>query len=112
MTHNDYYKDRDASEVQPLAERLHEMLSWFFSDKNAECNKEWLGPMSNRLGYLNAYVDFAEGKYMVVEYPTNYKQGCSFWGSIRKDQWQAMSKASAMNYCTDKAKLILHIKDN
>lgn len=107
MAHSDWYKNRDESEVKPLAQRIYSDLRFFFSDENARCNKAALGKMSNRIAHINAYVDFAEGHYMVYENLSNYKRGCSFWGFLRKQDWP-----KSMTWCENKAREILHLNTN
>lgn len=106
MRQSDWFKDRDESEVADLAERIYTSLKWFFSDKNAECNRAYLGKMGNRIAYINAYVDHAEGKYMVWDPVTNFRTGCSFWGFIRKEEWP-----KSMAWCEQKAREILHLNE-
>ena len=109
MSHSDWYEDRNEDEVQPLALRLYEALSWFFSDECARVNKDFYGRMGNRIAYINAYVDHAEGRHMVYDPVSNYKTGCSFWGFIRKEEWQSKSSGCAKIWCVNKAKEILHL---
>ena len=104
-----YYKDRTPTEVPWLGKEIYDDLRWFFSSENAEVNREGLGIMSNRIAWINAYVNLADRNYMTYEHPTNWKRGCSFWGAIRKEDWLAMSAASALKWCEEKAKEILHL---
>lgn len=104
MAHGDWYEDRNPSEVLSLAERIYKDLAWFFSDRCAEVNREVLFPYGNRIAFINAYVDHAEGKYMVYDPVSNYRRGSSFWGSIRRDEWP-----KSMAWCEEKAREILHL---
>lgn len=107
--HSDWYLDRDESEAKELGQRIFEALRWFFSDECLRENGEFYGPTGNRWVYINAYVDHCDGKYMVWDGLSNYKRGCSFWGVIRKEDWQAKSIGEQRAWSMDKAKEILHL---
>lgn len=118
---NGHYKDREPSEVEPLAQEIYESLKWFFSEENVKVNinpyNEWAirnGKTElhhNNIAYINAYVDFSEGEYMIIDPPTCDKRGCSFWGYIKKFIWNTMSQVEKTRYCTEVAKSILHLQD-
>lgn len=109
MVHSDWYKNRDVNEVKPLAKTLFEDLVWYFSEANAKENSAALGSDSNRYAWVNAHVDMGRGEHMVYDHVSNYKRGDSFWGMLRKREWDAMSAALQMLWCTRKAEEILHI---
>lgn len=106
---SDWYLDRDEQEAVELGQRIYDNLKWFFSDECAEANRAFYGPMSNRLAFVNAYVDHSGGKYMVYNGVSNYRTGCSFWGVISKSEWRAKSSGAAKIWCLNKAKEILHL---
>lgn len=118
---NGHYKDREPSEIEPLAKELYDSLKWFFSDENVKVNIEPYNDWAkrngktelhhNKIAYINAYVDLNKGKYMVIDSPTCDKRGCSFWGYIKKFMWNKMIPAGRMRYCTEVAKSILHLQD-
>lgn len=111
MAHySDWYLDRDESEAKELGQRIFEALRWFFSDECLRENGEFYGPTGNRWVYINAYVDHCDGKYMVWDGLSNYKRGCSFWGVIRKEEWQSKSSGAQKIWSLNKAKEILHLK--
>lgn len=105
----DHFLDRDESEVPELAKSLFDSLTEFFSEEYARVNKHALGDASNKWAYINAYVNHADDKYMDLEYPSNWKRGCSFWGCIFRNDWLAKSSGSRKIWCVNKAKEILHI---
>lgn len=118
---NGIYKDREPSEVEPLANELYEQLEWFFSDKYIEVNikpynayltQRGYGELHhNNFAYINAHTDLGSGECMIIEPPTSDKRGYSFWGTISKSKWKGISKVAKMQLCTEKAKEILHLKD-
>lgn len=108
--HSDWYLDQDEQEAVELGQRIYDGLKWFFSNECLRVNGAAYGPTGNRLAYINAYVDHCEGKYMVYDGVSNYKRGCSFWGVIRKEEWQSKSSGAAKCWCAEKAKEILHLK--
>ena len=115
-----YYKDREPSEVEPLAKELYEKLDWFFSEENVKVNiepyNEWAirigekGLRHNKYAYINAYVDWGDDGHMWVDEPTCDRRGCSFFGTVNRYSWNGMSEVAKMKLCTEKAKEILHIK--
>lgn len=117
---NGYYKDREPSEIEPLAKELYDSLKWFFSDENVKVNIEPYNDWAvrhkaklhhNKGAYINAYVDLSNGSYMRVDSPTCDRQGCSFWGAISRYSWIGMSEVAKMQLCKEKAKEILHLND-
>lgn len=118
---NGYYKDREPAEIEPLAKELYDSLKWFFSDENVKVNIEPYNDWAkrngktelhhNKIAYINAYVDFNKGEYMIIDYPTCDKRGCSFFGAISRYSWIGMSEVAKMLLCKEKAKEILHLND-